>query len=422
MEPPEIEYIYNLRRFGMKMDLSIMKELAEKLGNPQNSFKSVHVTGTNGKGSVCAFVYSILKRKYRTALYTSPHISRYTERIVVDDREMEIGYAIRFIREWRPMIEKLAEENRNPTFFEVTTALAFKYFQDMNVDFAVVEVGLGGRLDATNILLPEISSIVTVDLEHTQVLGNTIEDIAREKAGIIKRGVPVVVGERKPDALNVIRKIAERRGAEYHNVHEEMKVEDVNMDIHGLRFTAYSPLREYRIRLPLTGTYQINNALVAVRIAELLSRNYDIGKEDIVEGLSAARWRGRFEIKRERPLLIFDSAHNPSAISMLVDTIKHLGIENPLFLFSALSDKDLHSIFRKISEITDRIVVTEIDYERRKTSLEVLENVAQKYFRYVKAIKSSCDALRYCLDRGEETIAAGSIYLLGELEECLRSL
>ena len=404
------------------MDLSIMRELAEKLGNPHECFKSVHVGGTNGKGSVCAFVYSILKRKFRTGLYTSPHISRYTERILVNDREMDLGYAVDFIKEWKPTIEELAKENRNPTFFEVTTALAFKYFRDMNVDFAVVEVGLGGRLDATNIITPEISSIVTVDLEHTKVLGNTIEDIAREKAGIIKKGVPVVVGERKKNALEVIKRIAERRGAEYHNVYEEFQIYEFEMNFHGLSFKALSPLREYDVKLPLTGTHQLTNALVAIRIAELLDEKYTIEKGDILEGLKSAKWRARFEIKRERPLLIFDSAHNPSAINMLIDTLKKLNVENPLFLFSALSDKDIHTIFSKMSEISSRIVVTEINYEKRKTSLDVLENVARNYFKEVRGIKNSCEALKYCLERGEDTVATGSIYLIGELEECLRSL
>ncbi len=422
MEPPEIEYIYNLRRFGMKMDLSIMRELAAKLGNPQNDFKSVHITGTNGKGSVCAFLYSILKRRYSTGLYTSPHISRYTERIIVDDREIELDYAIQFIRDWREEIEALAAQNRNPTFFEVTTMLAFKYFSERNVDFAVVEVGLGGRLDATNIITPEISGIVTVDLEHTNILGNTIADIAREKAGIIKPNVPVVVGEQKKEALEVIRKIAESKNAAYHNVHEECSVSDLSMELHSMQFKAATPLREYEIELPLVGRHQITNALVAIRIAEILSENYTIGKEDIVEGLRTARWRGRFEIKRENPLLIFDSAHNPSAMRVLVDTVKSLNIEHPLFLFSALSDKDLHGIFSKIREVTDRIIVTEIDYEKRKTSLDILERRAREYFREVKAIKSSCAALRQALEKGEVIIATGSIYLLGELEECLRSL
>lgn len=419
MEPPEIEYIYNLRRFGMKMDLSVMRELARELGEPQNYFKSVHVTGTNGKGSVCAFVYSILKRKYSTALYTSPHISRYTERIVVDDEEIPLDYVINFIREWKEKIEKLAKENRNPTFFEVTTALAFKYFRDMNVDFAVVEVGLGGRLDATNIIIPEVAGIVTVDLEHTKTLGNTIEDIAREKAGIIKPNVPVVVGERKINANRIIREIAERKHAPYHNIHEEFKFEDVKISIEGLNFKTLSPVREYKIQIPLTGMHQLTNAAVALRIAELLEENYSITKRDIEEGLKNAKWKGRFEIKRRDPLLIFDSAHNPSAMERLVETIKVLKIKNPLFLFSMLSDKDMDSVLKKIGEVSDRIIVTEISYEKRRASLEDIARVAHKYFSEVRKIRDPCEALNYCIERGENTIATGSIYLLGDLEKCM---
>jgi len=422
MEPPEIEYLYNLRRFGMKLDLSIMRSFAEMRGNPQNNFKSVHIAGTNGKGSVSAAIYSILRRNYHVGLYTSPHILRYSERIVVDDREIEEDYIINFIREVKPIIEELAKENRNPTFFEVTTMLAFEYFSRMGVDFGVLEVGLGGRLDATNIVVPEISAIVTIDLDHTHILGNTIEDIAREKAGIIKDGIPVVVGEKRNEATKVIREIAQKRKAPYHNVWKEMEVDDIHVNLEGTKFHVWSPLREYRVHVPLIGRHQITNMLVAIRIAEILGENYSISVRDIEHGLKNTQWKGRFQVKIKDPLIIFDGAHNPSGARALIQTVKDLKIDEPTFLFSMLSDKNIDEFLKIISMHGKRILLTEINYKKRRTLLEDLEKIARKYFIEVVSFRNACDALKYALDNEERVIATGSIYLLGELERCLMSL
>ncbi len=421
MEIPEIEYLYNLRRFGMKMDLSVMKEFVKNLGNPQDGLNYAHITGTNGKGSVCSMLYSIMKRKYRCGLYTSPHIERFNERIVVDDREIEDSYIVNFVRDYRKTIEKLAGEKRNPTFFEVTTGMAFRYFRDKNIDFGIIEVGLGGRLDATNIINPDITAIVTVDKEHTKILGDKIEDIAREKAGIIKENVPVVVGERKREAVEIIKNIAERKGTEYHNVNDEFEVENFEMNLNGIEFKAKSPVREYRIKNALTGNYQVVNTLVAVRMAEILSENYNITGNDIERGIERNVWRDRFEVKMKEPLLIFDSSHNPAGMREMVNIIKRLRIQPVTFLFSMLSDKDLDSTLRILKEVSTRIILTEIDY-KRKTPLSELENNARKYFLWIKGIKNSCDALKFAIENEERIVITGSIYLLGELEKCLRSL
>ncbi len=422
MEREEIEYIYNLRRFGMKLDLSVMQSLADIRGNPQNDFKSVHIAGTNGKGSVASAIYSILRRKYSVGIYTSPHLVRFSERIIVNNEEIDEEYITKYVREIKPIVEELAKENRNPTFFEVTTMLAFEYFSFKNVDFGVIEVGLGGRLDATNIITPEITGIVTIDLDHTHILGNTIEDIAREKAGIIKKGIPVVVGERKNEATRVIKEIAEKREAPYHNIWDETKFENINIDLNRLKFEAYTPKDVYKIVTPLTGRHQITNMLVAIRMAEILGENYNISHANIEMGIKNIKWKDRFQVKTRDPLLIFDSAHNPSAARVLVSTLKDLNIERPTFLFSMLSDKNIDDFLKEISKISEKIVVTEIGYERRRTALKDIERYAKKYFPTVISFKNSCDALKYTLKNERKIIATGSIYLLGELEKCLMSL
>ena len=355
-------------------------------------------------------------------LYTSPHIIRYSERIIVDDKEIDENYIVKFVKEIKPIIEELAKENRNPTFFEVTTILAFEYFSHKKVDFGVLEVGLGGRLDATNIVTPEISAIVTIDLDHTHILGNTLAEIAKEKAGIIKNNVPIVVGERKKEAIEVIKEIARKRNAPYHNVWDEMNVKNAHVDFEGTKFTVSTPIRDYKIQIPLIGKHQITNMLVAIRMAEILSENYTIGTQDIIEGLKKIRWKDRFQIKRWRPLIIFDGAHNPSAARSLVQTIKDLNIEYPTFLFSILSDKNMDEFLRILSSVSKKIIVTEIDYERRRAALRDIEKCARKYFSEILIFKNSCDALRYAFENEDKTIATGSIYLLGELEKCLMSL
>ncbi len=418
MEVEEIEYIYNLRRFGMKLDLEIMKDFAALMGNPQEGMHFAHVAGTNGKGSTASFLYSIMKRKYRTGIYTSPHILRYNERMVVNDEEISDEYIINFVRKYRPIIEELAKEMRNPTFFEVTTALALKYFKERNVEFAVMEVGLGGRLDATNIISPDITAITSIDKEHTNVLGKTIEKIAKEKAGIIKPGVPVIVGEHKKKATREIKKIAEMRGAEYHNINEECSYRDLKMNLEGLQFILETPVNEYKIKTKMIGKHQIKNVMVTVRMAELLSENYSIKKGDIEEGIREAKWRDRFEIKREKPLLIFDASHNPAGARVLRDTLRSLNLRDITLLFSMLEDKDIDSYLRKFRGLVDKVIVTEINYYRKRKGEQIKES-AEKYFDNVILIKNPCEALSYALKNEKKILATGSIYLLGELEACL---
>lgn len=183
-----LDYLYNLKRAGIKYDLTVMREFADMLGHPERDFRSIHITGSNGKGSTSAFIYSILRQKFSVGVYTSPHLERFNERIIVDNEEVPDEYIDGFIEKYRPKFDELSKVNRNPTFFEVTTMMAFQYFKDRKVDYASVEVGLGGRLDATNIIMPEVSVIAQVGYEHADKLGCSLTSIAYEKAGIIKEG------------------------------------------------------------------------------------------------------------------------------------------------------------------------------------------------------------------------------------------
>ena len=422
-EAPEISFLYGLTYEGRRENLGIMHELLMYLNNPHLSgVKYVHITGTNGKGSVCSAVYSVLKRKYRAGLYVSPHVYRFNERITVNDKQIEDEYIINFIRGFMSIIEKLKKKSKRPSFFEVVTSLAFEYFARSGCEIAVIEVGLGGRLDPTNVINPLVSAITSIDLEHTQILGNTIESIAYEKAGIIKPGVPVVVGALDLRALQVIEEVVRSRGAKLYVAPSEYEVSDVTLRLDGVGFRVLGKDCEYKINFPLVGRHQVNNVLIALKILELLKDHFPLEKNDIELGLAEVKLPGRFEVKLRKPLVIFDIAHNPAAARALADTISELGLENVTFLFSALSDKDLEGILSNLSRVSTDIIVTEIGYEMRKAPLEEIERCARKYFKNVKAVKDSNDALQYALEKSDTLVATGSAYLLRELEIHLRAI
>ena len=420
-ELPEVTFLYSLTLGGKRENLDVMYELLGYLGNPHsNDARYVHIAGSNGKGSVCASVYSVLRERYHVSLYLSPHVYRFNERIMVDDREIEDEYIINFVRNIRAILEEISRKRRRPSFFEVTTAMAFQYFKEKRCDFSIIEVGLGGRLDPTNVIHPIVSAITSIDLEHTDILGDTIEKIALEKAGIIKPYTPIVAGVKDERALKVIRRIAEKKKAPFHNALSDYDVREVNISLDSMRFKISSDRGEYEINFPLIGRHQVNNVLVALKVLEILGESYSIERKDIESGLSKVRLPGRFEVKMRKPLLIFDIAHNPAASKALADTIRDLGLENPTLLFSALRDKDIDGILRSLSGVSDEIIVTEIDYEKRKTPAEEIERYARRYFKNVKVMKRSYDALEYAMKSSDIIVATGSAYLLRELEEHLR--
>ncbi|MEM2868557.1 MAG: folylpolyglutamate synthase/dihydrofolate synthase family protein [Candidatus Bathyarchaeia archaeon] len=422
-ESPEIDFLYTFAFEDGKRDLEVMHKLLDYLGNPHLSeVEYIHVTGTNGKGSVCASVHSVLKEKYHAGLYLSPHVYRFNERIIVDDKEIENRYITSFVNDFKPILKKIEKELRKPSFFEIITSMAFKYFSESRCKLAIIEVGLGGRLDPTNVIKPLVSAITSIDLEHTHILGNTIESIAYEKAGIIKPGIPVVIGKMDARALQVIEEIARNKGARIYNTPSEYEVGEIIQRLDGMSFKVSGNNTEYKINFPLVGRHQVNNVLIALKILELLQDKYPVNKSDIESGLAKVRLPGRFEIKLKKPLLIFDIAHNPAASRALANTVKDLNLENVTLLFSVLKDKDVDGILRNLSEISDNIVVTEIGYEERRMPAEMIEKCAKKYFKRIKVIKQCCAALEYALESSDVIVATGSAYLLRELEICLKLL
>jgi dihydrofolate synthase/folylpolyglutamate synthase len=322
-----------------------------------------------------------------------------------------------WIKEKKPIIEKFASEGSQPTFFEVTTAMAFEYFKKKNVKYAVIEVGLGGRLDATNIIVPEVTGITSISFDHTDKLGNTLIDIAREKGGIIKAKKPVILGEMAREPLETLENIAKERDAPYYNITELYHTKQVEVSQSGTSFDVEGIKNNYKISFSMIGKYQINNALVSLGMLE--NTDIEMSREDIESGFKNFKIAGRFEIKSKKPLIIFDVAHNVGAAEVLVETIKTLYKKEPLFVVTQLKDKNSVGFLEALSKASQSIIVTEVR-DVRKKEVEVLKEEAKKFFKNVYAFKSPAEAYKFATQCSEFIVVTGSFYLLGEIEEWMR--
>jgi dihydrofolate synthase/folylpolyglutamate synthase len=399
-----LSYLFSLEQFGIKFGLASIRALLARLGNPDHAFRSIHVAGTNGKGSVTAMVDSVLRRAgHRSARYTSPHLIDLSERFVVDGRAVTTAEMARAAGDVRQAIDAAIADgtlSTKPTFFEATTAMAFDMFRRAGVEFAVVEVGLGGRLDSTNVIDPIVTAITSIDFDHQQYLGNTLAEIAGEKAGIIKPGVPVVVGDVTPDAFAVIERIARERGAAL--IRAEAAARD------------YGP-----IRLGLRGEHQRANAQVAMRVLETLERiGVTIGTEAIVDGLTNVTWPGRLDHRtlsngRE---IVLDAAHNPAGASALASYLRALGGPPPTLVFGAMRDKDVDGMLRVLLPAVGRVIVTRPSNPRAADPEGLAARIrALQPSLAVEVVASPGDAVAWAARTFALVVVAGSIFLLGDV-------
>jgi dihydrofolate synthase/folylpolyglutamate synthase len=367
-------YLESLEKFGINLGLDRIKVLLERLGNPHQKFKSIHVAGTNGKGSTCAMLASILKEAgYKVGLYTSPHLFDYRERIKINGKDIPKREFTRIIERIRKRIRSRNREE-TPTVFEVLTAAAFTYFAEQKVEYAVIEVGMGGRLDATNVITPLVAIITNIDLEHTAILGRTLAKVAAEKAAIIKPRVPVITAETKPEALRVIKHNADKNRSlliQVGSVQEGLKTN-------------------------LIGEHQKVNAACAVAAVRLA--NIAANKQAILRGLKMVSWPGRFQVLSRKPLTIVDGAHNPAGIKVLVETLKQqFPGKKFTFIFGTQEDKDLASMLSLLRPLANKIIITHSSHQ----------NAANK-----KSIKLA-DAFK--LSAGEDRVITGSLFLVADV-------
>ncbi|UCE80731.1 MAG: bifunctional folylpolyglutamate synthase/dihydrofolate synthase [Methanobacteriota archaeon] len=423
-----VHWMFSLERFGIKLGLENMTEFLSRIGNPHRNFKSVHIAGTNGKGSVCAFLASILSENgLEVGLYTSPHLMDFRERIKVNDSMISQEDVVRIGNELRVAMESMADESseKQLTFFEFTTGLAFRYFDEQRVDIAIVEVGMGGRLDATNLITPEVAGITRVGLEHTAYLGRTLQDIAREKAGIIKDGVPIVTCEDDPEVLSVFENIGNRKGS-------MLKLKDRDFSFENRRLTADGSVFDYRgsrsleeLRISLMGEHQVENAAMAIALSEeLAAKGFEVSDESIRTGLSQTVWRGRLEILSKDPLILLDGSHNPVGVETAVRALARLDLTPLIYVVACMNDKDAAGVIRALSPTAERIIITQVDTKRSMKVAE-LHSISERFWsRDIIATDNADEALKIAMTIHGKGVAKGvcfigSLYLVGEVMKLL---
>jgi dihydrofolate synthase / folylpolyglutamate synthase len=416
------QYLLSLEKFGIKFGLANIQALTAALGHPHTHFRSILVAGTNGKGSVTAMTdYALRASGLRVGRYTSPHLVRLEERFAIDGVPVETAVLAERIEELRGVIDDLLAAGRldaPPTFFEATTAVGFEIFRRAGVDVAVLEVGLGGRLDATNVVQPIAAAITSIDFDHEQYLGNTLAAIAAEKAGVIRRDIPVVVGPVAPEAREVLVSMCEMSGAEFIEADRGVRIESAN---EGGRTTMRltTPFRSYGpVPLGLRGNHQIPNAVVAVRLLEELERQLPMTAASIVAGIRDVRWPGRLQLLElsEGRRVLLDAAHNPAGAWALASYLKREFAEPLPLVFGAMRDKDVTLMLKALLPVASTIVMTEPDTPRAYRA-EELAAIGRKLLPAAK-IEIEPDPV-HALDRAwtycSLICAAGSIFLVGNL-------
>ena len=359
-----LEYIHSINWTFCKPGLERIKELCEKLGNPQNGLKFIHVAGTNGKGSFCAMTESILREAgYKTGLFTSPYIKVFNERMQVSGKMISENELAEITEYVKPFADEMADK---PTEFELITAIAFVYFKKHNCDIIVLEAGMGGRLDSTNIITTPVLSVITgIALDHTQFLGNTVEEIAKEKAGIIKENVPVLYGGKDENAEKVIK--AQTKSNDFYTVdYSLLKIKEMS-----LKGTVFDFNGRKNLYIPLLGKYQPENASSVLTAVDILKKNgFNVCENSILRGLSAVKWIGRFEILNKNPLVIFDGAHNPQGITASVESVLNYFSDKVYILTVVLKDKDYLFIAKELSKIAEKAFVITPDNPRALSAKE----------------------------------------------------
>lgn len=419
MKRDVFSYLYGLEKYGILLGLDNIKIILTLLENPEKKIKTVHIVGTNGKGSTAAFISKILSNEgYRVGIYTSPHLIKFNERIKIGNRMISNKDIERIAFSIKEKIEKSAFKDRPYTFFEVTTALAFQYFYQKKVDIAIIEAGLGGRLDATNVLLPEVTVITNVGIEHREFLGDTIEKIAFEKGSVIKDNIPVVTAIEEEGALNVVSEIAENKKAPLYVLGKDFYFEkkgSFGFDYYGI----YEDIKDLNLS-NLIGINQFKNGSLALSAIEILKkRGYKVSLDSIREGIKKARWEGRFEIIRKNPPFIIDGAHNPHGVKALVENIKSFYPHKKfVFIINVLRDKDIDEMIDSLRPFALKIHLCPNKNERSYSYRELKEKFSNKEdFLVFKDIPT---ALSSTLSKKVPSIFTGSLYGIGEAKEYLK--
>ncbi|MCK6538469.1 MAG: bifunctional folylpolyglutamate synthase/dihydrofolate synthase [Anaerolineales bacterium] len=433
-----LDYLYSFVDYSLKhaselakaeFNLDRMFALMEELGNPQNAYPILHVAGTKGKGSVSALCASALRAAgYRVGLYTSPHLLDYVERIQVNGEPISHEELVELVEEVKPAVLRIPFL----TTFEITTALGFLAFARQGCNAAVIEVGLGGRLDATNIVMPKVSVITSLSYDHMAVLGDTLAKIASEKAGIIKEGIPVVSAPQKEEALEVLERAAKLKDCRFILVGKDIKFEKIESSLDGqtLGLSASSEpslidaARRVELKIPLLGNHQLENAATAYTALKV--SGMPISDEAIQKGFPQVKWRARFEIVRRDPPVIFDSAHNADSFAKLSETLEeYFPGKQVLLIFGASEDKNIPGMFAEMKPRIRKLIVTRADHPRALEAEKIvgLANQAGIPNEAITPVESAlARALEFSANDGSIVLSAGSIFVTAEVMQAWNNL
>ena len=416
-----VSYLYSLQKHGIKLGLDTMTALMGRLGMPQARYRTLHIAGTNGKGSTAAMTAAMFQAgAHRVGLYTSPHLVEFRERIRVDGRMITESDIARLTE----LVKGVSEPDLSPTFFEFTTAIAFQYFAESQVDLAVLEVGLGGRFDATNVVSPLVSAITTIALDHQQYLGSTLQSVAFEKAGIIKPNVPVILGRLPVEARETIERIAMERNAPLSCWGTDFRIVGETP----ARFSYFGfGVRYDDLSCPLLGAHQLENCACALSLVEATKRHrLTIEEPAIRKGLREVEWEGRLEVVARDPLTVLDGAHNPGAAHALADYLRAFRLSKPLsrvvLVLAMMRDKDHRGFVESLQGLVDEVVVTQSELKRSATVEELLP-IIRATFPHVRTNARVASALGEArqLARPQDLICVtGSLMLIGEVKASLR--
>jgi len=423
LERTDFERMRAVKYNDQTFKLERMQQLLAKLGDPHRQIRTVHVAGTNGKGSTVAMIASMLQAcGYTVGVYTSPHLVELRERIVINGQAIDRAVFADLVKQAAKAAEKAGVD---PTFFEVVTAVCFKYFAEQAVDIAVVEVGLGGRLDSTNVIRPEACVITSIDFDHTKLLGSTLEEIAREKAGIFKKDVPAFIFESEPSVQQAIVEVAEKCGAQLKIVNKDIDysarfcvTEDLGPHTRVCLYSKTSRLEH--LPVPLPGEHQASNCGLALAVIDQLKTvGFDCPEDKITAGLAATRVPGRMQLVWDRPRVLVDGAHNPAAVSALMRCVgAHVPYDSMICVFGCCSDKDVPGLIDKVNLGADKVIFTRAAGNPRSADPEDLQKLfherSGKMSQVAKTLPEALEMATRAVSREDLVCVTGSFYLVGE--------
>jgi len=421
------DWLNNFHKFGIKLDLSRINYICKKLDNPQDKYKIVHVGGTNGKGSVCRFLGSILKESgYKTGVYTSPHLERFSERITINNEEISEKDILRIFEKLEPIVDEMEKKEMTPTYFEIVTAICFLYFSIKKVDIAIIEVGLGGRFDATNIVKPTLSIICNISLEHQDRLGDTIEKISYEKAGIIKKNIPIITAA-KDNALETIKKISLENKSDFYLISEK-NWSRTSFDNKSQVFKINFLEKNYEVKTKVLGEFQGENITLSIAATHILQKKgFKIDNKSIKKGILNKINPGRMELVSTNPLILLDGAHNVEGIKKLRESLeKDFKFDRLILVIGILKDKNYLEMLEIIVPICDKIITTKSSNKRACNPFSLKKEI--EYIDYKKSvIATEIIDKAVLISKGDAGIKdmiciCGSLFTVGEAREFLKQL